>query len=88
MPVILFILQQYISRALEPPSLPVLSRLCRSDCDMIIDEGGRHGWAGCNNVLRDELHVASMLSDIYIYILYHIILYIMTKLASLLFKHG
>jgi len=32
-PLILFILQQYISRALDPPSLPVLSRLCKLDYD-------------------------------------------------------
>ncbi len=51
-PLVLFILQQYISRALDPPSLPVLSRLCKPDCDVMTDKGGRHGWAGCNSLLR------------------------------------
>ena len=51
-PVILFILQQYLSRALHPPSLPVLSRLPKSDLEVMTGKGGRHGWAGCNRLLR------------------------------------
>lgn len=51
-PLILFILQQYLSRAFDPPSLPVLSRLPKSDYEVMTGKGGRHEWAGCKRLLR------------------------------------
>jgi len=61
-PLVLFILQQYISRALDPPSLPVLSRLYKSDYEVMTGKGGQHGWDRVQQIAeswRDELHVAS-----------------------------